>query len=164
MRFNDSDINDPMHFWYRWSEWESYTTSKAWTFTSGVVGNKTVYVQFKDNMGNEGAGYSDTIILTRPFINYILGVKEPGLIVSIIGQNFGKTQVDSIVHIGPKAFDSSSPRIKLWSDAKIKIRLPNYQCGWFQGQDYRYIRVWVTIDGVDSNKRRIKIIKPDTCP
>jgi len=117
---------------------------------------------------NQGKIDTDTSAITvrvdqTLVIDKILGVKEPGLIVRIIGQNFGDTQGDSIVHIGPKIFDSSSPRIKLWSDTNIRIRLPNYQCGWFNGQSYKYIRVWVTVDGLDSNKKRIKIIKPDTC-
>jgi hypothetical protein len=99
----------------------------------------------------------------NPFIDKILGVKEPRLIVGIIGTNFGDTQGDSVVHIGPRIFDSSSPRIKLWSDSKIRIRLPKYQCGWFKGEGYRYRKVWVTVDGVDSNKKRIKVLKPSTC-
>jgi hypothetical protein len=101
--------------------------------------------------------------VTDPFIDKILGVKEPGLIVRLIGTNFGDTQDNSIVHIGPKVFDSSSLRIKLWSDTKIKIKLPNYQCGWFKGKDFRYRKVWVTVDGVDSNKKRIKVLIPSTC-
>jgi hypothetical protein len=100
----------------------------------------------------------------NPFINKIRGVKEPGLIVRLIGTNFGDTQDNSVVHIGPKAFDSSSPRIKLWSDTKIRIRFPNYKCEWFKGQYFRYRKVWVTVDGVDSNKKTIKVLKPDTCP
>jgi probable HAF family extracellular repeat protein len=100
----------------------------------------------------------------NPVIDRIMGVKEPGVIVRIIGQNFGDSQGDSIVHIGPKNFNSSSSRIKLWSDSKIKIKLPNYQCRWFKGQNYRYLKVWVTVDSVDTNKKRIKVLKPDTCP
>jgi hypothetical protein len=98
------------------------------------------------------------------FIDKIRGVKEPGLIVRLIGTNFGDTQDNSVVHVGPKAFDSSSPRIKLWSDTKIMIKLPHYKCEWFKGQDFRYRKIWVTVDGIDSNKKRIKVIKPDTCP
>jgi hypothetical protein len=99
----------------------------------------------------------------NPFIDKILGVKEPGLIVRIIGSNFSDPQGDSVVHIGPKTYDSSSPKIKLWRNTKIRIRLPKYQCEWFQGQDFRYRKVWVTVDGVDSNKKRIKVLKPSTC-
>ena len=121
-----------------------------------------------DNADNPESVKTETYTISTtangPFIDKILGIKKPGLIVGIIGTNFSSTQGNSIVHIGPKTFNSSSPRIKLWSDTKVRIRLPNYQCGWFKGQDYRYIKVWVTVDGVDSNKKRIKILKPDTCP
>jgi PKD repeat protein len=117
---------------------------------------------------NQGAIDTDTSAITvrvqTLVIDKILGVKEPGLIVRIIGQNFGDTQGDSVVHIGPKIFNSSSPGIKLWSDTKIRIKLPKYQCGWFKGQNYRYIKIWVTVDGVDSNKKKIKVMKPSTCP
>jgi hypothetical protein len=98
-----------------------------------------------------------------PVIEKILGIKEPGLIIRIIGTNFGNTQGDSVVHIGPKTFNSSSPRIKLWSDTKVKIRLPNYQCEWFKDPHFRYIKTWVTVDGIDSNKKRLKVMKPSTC-
>jgi hypothetical protein len=119
-----------------------------------------------DNANNTESVKTETYTISttdNPVIDKILGVKEPGLIVRVIGQNFGDTQGDSVVHIGPRIFDSSSPRIKLWSDTKIRIRLPNYQCEWFQGQDFRYRKVWVTVDGVDSNKKRIKVLKPSTC-
>jgi YD repeat-containing protein len=41
---------------------EAYTTTKAWTLTSGD-GNKTVYAKFKDNPGNWSVPYSDAIVL-----------------------------------------------------------------------------------------------------
>jgi uncharacterized repeat protein (TIGR02543 family) len=41
---------------------ETYTTSKAWTLTSGD-GTKTVYAKFKDTIGNWSSAYSDTIVL-----------------------------------------------------------------------------------------------------
>ncbi|MEK6837896.1 MAG: fibronectin type III domain-containing protein, partial [Nanoarchaeota archaeon] len=45
------------------SSWETYATSKAWTLTSGD-GTKTVYVWFKDSVGNANTSpYSDLIIL-----------------------------------------------------------------------------------------------------
>jgi len=45
-----------------WSAWESYTTSKAWTLSSGD-GTKTVYYQCNDTAGNLADIDSDTIIL-----------------------------------------------------------------------------------------------------
>jgi hypothetical protein len=44
------------------SSWQTYTTSKPWTLTTGD-GTKTVYVWYKDNAGNVPAQYSDSIIL-----------------------------------------------------------------------------------------------------
>jgi hypothetical protein len=45
--------------------WESYSTSKSWTLTSGD-GVKTVYVKFKDNAGLISNTYNDTILLSTP--------------------------------------------------------------------------------------------------
>ncbi|NLN75115.1 MAG: hypothetical protein GX139_02240 [Armatimonadetes bacterium] len=46
-----------------WSEWQTYSTAKAWTLTGGE-GTKTVSVRFKDEAGNVSVGViSDTIIL-----------------------------------------------------------------------------------------------------
>lgn len=46
------------------ASWESYATSKSWTLASSTTdGTKTVYVKFKDSVGNESSTYSDTIIL-----------------------------------------------------------------------------------------------------
>jgi glucose/arabinose dehydrogenase/PKD repeat protein len=41
---------------------EAYATTKAWTLTSGA-GTKTVYVQFRDTIGNWSASFTDTITL-----------------------------------------------------------------------------------------------------
>ena len=45
-----------------WSTPEGYATTKSWTLSSGD-GTKTVYVKYKDILGNWSAVYSDTIIL-----------------------------------------------------------------------------------------------------
>lgn len=54
------------------ASWESYATSKAWSLTSGD-GTKTVYIKFKDGVGNESSTYSDSIILdtTYPTIDNV---------------------------------------------------------------------------------------------
>ena len=89
---------------------------------------------------------------------------EPGKVIRIIGENFGDSQDDSVVRIGPREFDLTSPRIKLWSDTKIKVRIPNYKCEWFKGEDSRIRKVWVTVCDLDSNKKKLKVIEPDICP
>jgi len=84
---------------------------------------------------------------------------EPRKVMRIIGFNFGDSQGDSVVHIGKK-----TPTVISWSDTKIKVRIPKYKCKWFKGKGYRKQRVWVTVDNIDSNKKRLKVLKPDTCP
>jgi len=54
-----------------WSSWYSFSTSQSWNLMSGD-GTKTVYVQFKDNVGVVSSSYSDTIILdTTPPVGSI---------------------------------------------------------------------------------------------
>jgi hypothetical protein len=93
---------------------------------------------------------------------------EPRKVFVIIGENFGEAQDDSVVSIGPAIFDSSNPRIKLWSDTKIKIKMPfkNKPCEWYKHGDgtYRKRKVWVTVSAVDSNTKILKLLKPDSCP
>jgi parallel beta-helix repeat protein len=45
-----------------WSEWEAYATSKSWALIAGD-GAKTVYVQYKDNLGLVSYIYQDNIVL-----------------------------------------------------------------------------------------------------
>ncbi|MBU1088612.1 SH3 domain-containing protein [Patescibacteria group bacterium] len=42
------------------ASYETYATSRSWTLLSGD-GTKTVYVKYKDSLGNESSAYSDTI-------------------------------------------------------------------------------------------------------
>ena len=138
------------------------------------VRNKVIYFGDEDGSGNFSIG--DTIFntyesnpltftLTDWPIIYRLSPSEcaPGNMIKIIGYNFGTIQGDSIVHIGDKVFDSSSLRIKLWSNTIIKIRVPNYSCEWFHMDDYKTPKVWVTVNGIDSNKKRLKVLKPSIC-
>lgn len=45
-----------------WSSWEKFTSNKTWNLVSGD-GNKTVYVHYRDKVGNISSSYSDEIIL-----------------------------------------------------------------------------------------------------
>jgi hypothetical protein len=84
---------------------------------------------------------------------------EPGEAIRIIGRGFGDHQRDSAIRIGNKTFDSTSSKIGLWTDTKIKIKIPKkkYTCQWFRDKDYRGQKLWVTVDGGDSNKEKLKI-------
>ena len=55
-----------------WSSWMSYSNSMIWQI-SNSDGNKTAYIQYKDNAGNFSVIYTDTIILdtTSPVISGI---------------------------------------------------------------------------------------------
>jgi hypothetical protein len=87
--------------------------------------------------------------------------------VEIAGVNFGDTQGTSVVHINNQTYDSTSGNILLWSDSKVGIRIPNYQCQWFEAFDpknYGTRKIWITVGGQDSNIKYLKVTKPATCP
>lgn len=74
-----------------------------------------------------------------------------------------------VVHVGPKQFKYGHPKIKLWTDNKIKLKIPKDKytknsCAWFKGEDSRTVKVWVTVGGLNSNKQTLKVMKPQTCP
>jgi PKD repeat protein len=120
--------------------------------------------------GPEGKGFlikdnylSVTGDYVGPRVYKIRGHKEPGRRIRIIGSGFGDIQGDSVVYIGKKAFDSSSRRIKLWTDTKIIVKLPNYRCKRFK-RDFRLFGVRVTDGFYTSAFTNFKVLKPDTCP
>jgi hypothetical protein len=102
---------------------------------------------------------------------------EPGEVRRIIGSGFGDgiegegtpAETVSVVHVGGKEFEYGHRRIKLWTDTKIKIRIPKNKytknsCGWFKGADSRRQNVWVTVGGLDSNKKKLTLTKnPADC-
>jgi YVTN family beta-propeller protein len=88
---------------------------------------------------------------------------DVGEVIKIIGNNFGDVQRDSVVHIGNDTFDASSPSIRLWTNTKIRLEVPVYDCKWFKSRNLRRMWVWVTVFGADSNEERLKIVKPAAC-
>ena len=76
MRFSNSGSS--------YSAAEAYATTKAWTLTSGA-GTKTVYVQFKDALGNWSAAFTDTIVLdtTAPTISGVSATDRTSSSVTI---------------------------------------------------------------------------------
>jgi hypothetical protein len=111
-------------------------------------------------------------ILTNEVFNTVLNLhidkvrprsSESGEVIRIVGHNFGDTQEDSVVHIGKETFDQTSALIERWTDEKIKIRVPEYECDWFKDKEFRRRKIWVTVDGMESNKKRLKVKKPPEC-
>lgn len=89
---------------------------------------------------------------------------EPGDRIRIIGSFFGDVQGNSSVHINRRTYGPGHPKIKLWSDTRIKVEIPRYKCEWFKDQYLRRRRIWVTVGGLDSNKKGFKVVKPGRCP
>jgi hypothetical protein len=128
--------------------------------------------------GEDGAAF--LLAYSNPECGYAVNLRrlrprsvEPGKALRIIGNGFGTgivgegtpVETNSVVHVGPKEFEYDHPRVRLWTNTKIKIRLPKVKytknsCGWFMGADFRTQRVWVTVGGLDSNKKMLKILKP----
>ena len=54
MRFSNDNVS--------WTSWQAFAATRAWTLPAGD-GVKTVYVQYRDRLGNQSASFSDTIIL-----------------------------------------------------------------------------------------------------
>jgi hypothetical protein len=91
----------------------------------------------------------------------------PGERIRIIGSGFGEIQGDSVVHLNNLTYGPGHNRIRSWSDTMIRLKVPynSKPCAWYTHGDGQYRRrsVWVTVDGVDSNKKAFKILKPATC-
>jgi PKD repeat protein len=144
------------------------------SYTYNSVGDFTVSLTVTGPGGQDGETKTDYIDVTgsgsAPIIDKIRPLKnapnprEPGTVLRIIGSGFGGEQGDSEVHIGPKTYGPGHRKIRRWSDTRIKVKLPKYKCEWFKGEDYRKRKIWVTVDSVDSNTKRTKVFKPDTCP
>jgi len=73
-------------------------------------------------------------------------------------------QGGSVVHISGKVFDSTSPKIRIWSDTLIRIEMPKYTCSKYNAAGFIKRKVWVTVGGVDSNVVKVKLTRPESCP
>ena len=88
---------------------------------------------------------------------------EPGGLIRIYGEGFGKPNKNSKIHIGSRKYGSRSSRIKVWRDNVIKLDISNYNCKWFGSNEEKKQKVWVTVDGDDSNTEKIKVVRPKKC-
>jgi hypothetical protein len=89
-------------------------------------------------------------IVDTPVLKCIRPCNGPaGTLINITGQNFGISQGAKVLRFGAKAFYEGSPRIKLWSNTRIKFKVPNMAT---KGKNYK---VWIIDDsGSPSNKKR----------
>lgn len=117
-----------------------------------------------DIAGNQSAYSKQVVGVVGGWIDELSPRKrEPGTTLKIYGEGFGKPRRGIKIHIGSKTLSSRSSRVKHWSDRLIKIKTPKRKCSWFGSSDYRKQKVWITVDGFDSNKGRFKAIKPESC-
>ncbi len=110
-------------------------------------------------------------VASGPTIQNFRGPKEPGTILRIFGTGFGEPDENSVLHINRMTFDSTnttSNRIKTWTDTKIRVKLPfvNKDCDWYVhgNSTCRKRKVWVTVGGADSNIKTLRVRKPIACP
>lgn len=90
----------------------------------------------------------------------------PGDEARILGSGFGASPGDSIVHLAGREFDAASSWVTRWSDSEIGLSVPytKRKCKWWKGRDFKRRKLWVTVDGMDSNTKMLRVLKPDTCP
>lgn len=127
---------------------------------SVVAANAAIFVQ--DTVADVRepcfAPYVDDV---EPSFN--TGRRIGGKAIKIIGDNFGDTQGGSVVHINGKTYDAGAERIKIWSDSLIKIRTPAYACDRYNPDGFIKRKLWLSVDGQDSNLFKLKLKKPETC-
>jgi uncharacterized delta-60 repeat protein len=165
--FLDGSTGDP--FAWLWDFGDGWTSTKRNpTHVYFGAANYTVSLTATNADGQDTITKPDYISVPAygvPYIKRLYPVSpKPKKFVNIIGYNFGDTPDDVIVHFGPKTYDGTSSRIKEWTNKKIRIRVPGYGCNWFNGEPSRTRKVWVTVNGVDSNKYKFEVLKPITCP
>jgi hypothetical protein len=121
MRFSHDGIT--------WGDWEAYASSHVWTLSPGD-GPKTVYVQFRDIVGNVSDPLADTIILD---------VTSPTGQVSVNG---GATYAtDPAVTLNVSGTDDNPP---------LQMRYSNDGNTWSAWEPYAAVKAWnlPTVDGM----------------
>jgi hypothetical protein len=137
-----------------WTTWEAYTTSKSWTLSKGE-GTKTVYVQYKDNVGLVSPTYHDTITLldaTNPITTISLsGVKgNNDWFTSNVAVNFSATDDISGVDKTGYSFNNAT-----WTTYAAPFTITN------EGNTLIYYRSMDKTGNVENIKTEvIKIDKP----
>jgi hypothetical protein len=95
--------------------------------------------------------------------------REPGQKFNIVGRNFGPGNPGDYVRIGRKQLPYDHQTIIEWTPTNIKVKIKKKKyvkngCAWFKGLDEKKVKVWVNVGGVDSNKKRLTLIKnPADC-
>ena len=83
------------------SSWQTYTTSKSWTLLSGH-GQKTVYVWFRDAVGNTSSRISASVTYSIPFGEYLINNQVSGLMTTSVYElyRYSGDSVNNYVKLG----------------------------------------------------------------
>ena len=142
------------------------------TYTS--AGDFTVSLTVTGPGGPDTETKTDYIHVTEPSGVPIIDKlqrkrREPGQKFNIVGSNFGWGVTGDYVRIGPQQLPYNHNRIIEWTPTNIKVKIPKKKyvkngCAWFQGLNERKVKVWVNVGEIDSNKKRLTLIKnPADC-
>ena len=132
----------------------------AASYQPGTLLPMTAYywkVVARDNHGVETSG-PVLVFQTgyQPFIQSVapnpVSTKQ---IVSLSGLRFGNMQGTSILHLGSKKFRFGNKKIQFWSNTEIDLKIPAF-LAWLPGTT-QTLDLWVTVNGVDSNKIQLTI-------
>ena len=134
----------------------------AQTYQPGKLLPLTTYywkIVARDNHGDERVSAIRSFTTANELIDYVLpNPCKTKHIVSIIGSNFGDSQGNNEIHLGTRVFGPGSPRIIMWSDTRIDFKIPAYT-SWPSGTT-RTKKLWLTINGIETNKVKLTIKKP----
>lgn len=145
-----------------WADDDALTWSEA---KARILANVDAKIALEGRILTGGRINANRSLSTSPHIDKLKPAScEPGEPIRIIGYHFGDEQGNSIIRIGKKTLDMTSPKVKLWTDTKIKIRIPRYTCDWFKSEGSQQRKVWVTSGATDSNKKKLIVTEPSTCP
>ena len=104
MRFSHNNIT--------WMPWEDYAVSKAWDLPTGD-GEKTVYVQFKDNAGLISQSYADAIILDTTPPSGSISIAEGSAYTNTTQVTLTLTATDATSGVAEMRFSNDDAT---WSD------------------------------------------------
>jgi hypothetical protein len=165
--FVDESSGNPTAWFWDFGDGKTSTRRNPTHFYFDI-GYYTVSLTVTGSNGQDTITKTNYIYVTAYGAPVVKGLNptscEPKDRLRIRGYNFGDIQGDSVLHIGGRTFDASRRRIKRWENTRIIIKILNYSCDWFKGEASRNRRVWVTVDGIDSNKQTLEVLKPAACP
>lgn len=116
------------------SNWESYTTTRSWIL-EGADGEKTVYVWFRDYLGNASGPYTDTVVLDH--------LPPTGGIIINDGAAYA---IQVMVTLTLTAADGTSGL------AEAPMRFSNDGATWSTWEAFTTTKVWTLDNSVDGRK------------